>query len=606
MIEERGAAPDRGDHGDADPTVAGYLMDRLAELGVEHIFGVPGDYTLSLLDHVVAHPRLSFVGCANELDAGYAADGYGRLAGMAALCTTFGVGELSAINALAGSFAEHVPVVHVVGSPATGTQAAHRIVHHSLGDGVFSHFLDMHAPITCARAALTAETATKEIDRVLSEVRSHRLPGYLLLPADVADAPAVPPPASLPEAQEPVDAESLKGFVAAARDLLSTAHDASDVVVLAGLLVHRLGAVRELEALLAAGPLTHATSLWGKSLVDESDPRFVGIYAGAASEEQVRRSVEEAPILIVAGVQFTDLNSGFFTQTITRTRTIELGAHRASVGVALYSQVPIRAALASLRPVVAELEPPRAAPARGFAAEAPESDVHGADRPLSQSALWDIVTAYLRPGDIVVADQGTSFYGAATHRLPPEVTFLGQPLWASIGYSLPSLLGACLAGPGRRGVLLIGDGAAQMSIQELSTIQRMGLAVVVVVVDNAGYTVERAIHGPTQPYNDIARWDWAALPDVLGPGRPSASRRVASTGQLRDVLDEVAADHGRLWLIQAVLPEMDVPPLLKSLARAASRANTGTSGNDDRPGRREPTAAAIRVNAVREEEDGRA
>jgi indolepyruvate decarboxylase len=180
----------------------------------------------------------------------------------------------------------------------------------------------------------------------------------------------------------------------------------------------------------------------------------------------------------------------------------------------------------------------------------------------------------LRPGDIVVADQGTSFYGAATHRLPPEVTFLGQPLWASIGYSLPSLLGACLARPGRRGVLLIGDGAAQMSIQELSTLQRLELAAVIVVVDNGGYTIERAIHGPTQPYNDIPGWDWTGLPDVLGPGRPSVTRRAATTGQLRDVLDEAAADQARLWLIQAMLPEMDAPPLLESLARAASRANT--------------------------------
>jgi TPP-dependent 2-oxoacid decarboxylase len=134
-------------------TISDYLLDRVAELGADRVFGVPGDYTLALLDHVVAHDRLEWVGCTNELNAGYAADGYGRLRGIAALMTTFGVGELSAINALAGSFAEYVPVLHIVGAPSTGTQAAQRIVHHSLGDGVFTHFIEMHRRITCARGA---------------------------------------------------------------------------------------------------------------------------------------------------------------------------------------------------------------------------------------------------------------------------------------------------------------------------------------------------------------------------------------------------------------------------------------------------------------------
>src|SRR3712207_42535 len=152
-------------------TVGDHLVARLAELGVDRVFGVPGDYSLRLLDHVVRHPDVVWTGCTNELNAGYAADGYGRLRGIAALCTTFGVGELSAINAVAGSFAEHVPVVHVVGAPARAVQDARKPVHHTLGDGGFGHFVRMHEEITCARAALTTENATAEIDRVLTAVR---------------------------------------------------------------------------------------------------------------------------------------------------------------------------------------------------------------------------------------------------------------------------------------------------------------------------------------------------------------------------------------------------------------------------------------------------
>ena len=140
---------------DIEYTVGDYLRHRLAEAGVDRVFGVPGDYTLTLLDYLTGQPDMAWTGCANELNAGYAADGYARMRGIGALCTTFGVGELSAINAVAGSFAEHVPVVHIVGSPPLGTQAAARIVHHSLGDGVFTHFAEMHEKITCAQAALT-------------------------------------------------------------------------------------------------------------------------------------------------------------------------------------------------------------------------------------------------------------------------------------------------------------------------------------------------------------------------------------------------------------------------------------------------------------------
>ena len=224
--------------------VADYLMDRLAELGCDTVFGVPGDYSLGLLDHIIAHPTVDWVGCSNELNAGYAADGYGRMRGIGAVCTTFGVGELSAINAITGSFAEFVPVVHVVGSPRTAAQAAHKLVHHTLGDGIFDHFLGMQAGITCAQAALTANNAPAEIDRVLTAVRDRHLPGYLLVPADVAEIPVDPPAAPLPPRVSNTNPDVATAFAAAAAGLLGRAGSPAAVSVLVGLLTHRLGAAR--------------------------------------------------------------------------------------------------------------------------------------------------------------------------------------------------------------------------------------------------------------------------------------------------------------------------------------------------------------------------
>ena len=544
----------------SDPsyTVGDYLLDRLAELGVTEVFGVPGDYNLEFLDHIVDHPKLRWVGNANELNAGYAADGYGRLRGMSAVVTTFGVGELSAANAVAGSYAEHVPVVHIVGGPSKDAQGTRRALHHSLGDGDFEHFLRVSREITCAQANLMPATATREIDRVLCEVREQRRPGYLLLSTDVARFETEPPGAPLPRYTGGTSPRALALFTEAASTLIGD----HQLTVLADLLVHRLNAVDNLEALLAADVVPHATLMWGKSLVDESAPEFLGIYAGSASAEPVRAAIEEAPVLVTAGVVFTDMVSGFFSQRIDPARTIDVGVQQCTVGNHVFAPLEMGAALEALTAILTE---------RGVRSPAvvSNSDVApqtapGRDEPLNQKMLWDRFCEALTPGNIVLADQGTSFYGMATHRLPRGVTFIGQPLWGSIGYTLPATLGAGLAERDRRPVLLIGDGAAQLTVQELGNFSREGLSPVVVVVNNDGYTIERMIHGKTAPYNDIALWSWADIPTALGVTN-HVTFRAANYGELDDAF-RVAAEHqDRMVLIEAVVPRLDVPELLNGL-----------------------------------------
>ena len=544
-------------------TVGDYLLDRLVELGVSEVFGVPGDYNLEFLDHIVAHPNIRWVGNANELNAGYAADGYGRLRGMSAVLTTFGVGELSAANAIAGSYAEHVPVVHIVGGPSKDAQGTRRALHHSLGDGDFEHFLRVSREITCAQANLMPATAAREIDRVLSEVREQRRPGYLLLPTDVARFETERPAAPLPRYTGGTSPRALALFTEAATTLIAD----HQLTVLADLLVHRLNAVDNLEALLAADVVPHATLMWGKSLVDESAPDFLGIYAGAASAEPVRRAIEDAPVLVTAGVVFTDMVSGFFSQRIDPTRTIDVGVQQSTVGNHVFAPVDMEAALDALTSILTRrgiTSPPVASTSDELPAEMPDRD-----QPLSQKVLWDRFCHALTPGNVVLADQGTSFYGMATHRLPRGVTFIGQPLWGSIGYTLPATLGAGLAHRDRRPVLLIGDGAAQLTVQELGTFSREGLSPVIVVVNNDGYTVERMIHGKTAPYNDIVSWSWADIPTALGVTN-HLTFRAQTYGELDDAFVAAASHRDRMVLIEAVVPRLDVPDLLNDLTGPTS------------------------------------
>ena len=547
-------------------TVGDYLLDRLAELGVSEIFGVPGDYNLEFLDHIVAHPAIRWVGNANELNAGYAADGYGRLRGMSALVTTFGVGELSAANAIAGSYAEQVPVVHIVGGPSKDAQATRRALHHSLGDGDFEHFFRISREITCAQANLMPATARREIDRVLSEVREQKRPGYILLSTDVARFPTEPPGIPLPRCTGGTSPRALSMFTDAATELIAD----HQLTVLADLLVHRLQVVEKLEALLAADVVPYATLMWGKSLLDESSPNYLGIYAGSASAEPVRAAIEEAPVLVTAGVVFTDMVSGFFSQLIDPARNIDIGQYQSSVAGLVFAPLEMDAALDAVAAVLTRRG--ITSPVATSASDEPPPETAESptrERPLTQQMLWNRLCDALTPGNVVLADQGTSFYGMADHRLPQGVTFIGQPLWGSIGYTLPAALGAGLAEPDRRTVLLIGDGAAQLTIQELGTFSREGLSPVIVVVNNDGYTVERAIHGEAAPYNDIVSWSWTDIPNALGVANHLAFR-AHTYGELDDALAAAAQHKDRMVLVEAVLPRLEIPRLLVELVQPTS------------------------------------
>lgn len=553
---------------DAAYTVGDYLLDRLAELGVTEIFGVPGDYNLEFLDHIVAHPAIRWVGSANELNAGYAADGYGRLRGMAAVVTTFGVGELSLANAIAGSYAEHVPVVHIVGGPSKDAQGTRRALHHSLGDGDFEHFFRISREITCAQTNLMPATACREIDRVLIEVREQKRPGYILMSTDVARFPAEPPAAPLPRPTGGTSPRALALFTEAAAKLIGDQR----LTVLADFLVHRLQAVEELESLLAADVVPHATLMWGKSLLDESSPNFLGIYAGAASAQHVRTAIEEAPVLVTAGVVFTDTVSGFFSQRIDPARTIDIGQYQSSVADTVFAPLEMDAALRALTTILTrrEITSPPVAPLP----DSPPAQTPARDEPLTQQMVWERLCYALTPGNVVLADQGTSFYGMADHRLPQGVTFIGQPLWGSIGYTLPAAVGAAVAHPDRRAVLLIGDGAAQLTVQELGIFSREGLSPVIVVVNNDGYTVERAIHGKTAPYNDIVGWNWTDIPKALGVTHHLAFR-AQNYGELDDALTAAAQYQDRMVLVEVVLARLDIPPLLAQLVGPMSPAGPG-------------------------------
>ncbi|EAB2271106.1 alpha-keto acid decarboxylase family protein [Salmonella enterica] len=545
-------------------TVADYLLDRLAGCGIGHLFGVPGDYNLQFLDHVIDHPTLRWVGCANELNAAYAADGYARMSGAGALLTTFGVGELSAINGIAGSYAEYVPVLHIVGAPCSAAQQRGELMHHTLGDGDFRHFYRMSQAISVASAILYEQNACFEIDRVLGEMLAARRPGYIMLPADVAKKTAIPPTEALAlpvhEAQSGVET----AFRYHARQCLMNSRR---IALLADFLAGRFGLRPLLQRWMAETPIAHATLLMGKGLFDEQHPNFVGTYSAGASSKEVRQAIEDADRVICVGTRFVDTLTDGFTQQLPAERTLEIQPYASRIGETWFN-LPMAQAVSTLRELCLECAfapPPTRSTGQPVRIDKGE---------LTQESFWQTLQQYLKPGDIILVDQGTAAFGAAALSLPDGAEVVVQPLWGSIGYSLPAAFGAQTACPDRRVILIIGDGAAQLTIQEMGSMLRDGQAPVILLLNNDGYTVERAIHGAAQRYNDIASWNWTQIPPALNAAQQAECWRVTQAIQLAEVLERLARPQ-RLSFIEVMLPKADLPELLRTVTRALEARNGG-------------------------------
>ncbi|MGA5655351.1 alpha-keto acid decarboxylase family protein [Rahnella contaminans] len=546
-------------------TVGDYLLDRLSFSGISELFGVPGDYNLKFLDSVINHQQITWVGCTNELNAAYGADGYARTKGIGALLTTFGVGELSALNGIAGSFAEYVPVIHIVGSPALTSQRKGELMHHTLGDGNFGHFMRMSQPVSVAQAALTPENALSEIDRVIEEVIYHSRPGYILLPSDVAALPVTTRAHALPARQPPFSPSSLEAFVAAAETQL---RDARRVSLLADFLADRFDVKAALEEWMEEVPLPHATLLMGKGLFNEQQTNFAGTYSGAGSAASTREAIEGADVVINVGVKFTDTITAGFTQQLPDGKCIDLQPFSARVGDQIFHQLPMAKTVSVLHRLTAELASGwQPYPVKRTALPASHEGHFG------QYEFWQQIQDFLQPGDILVAEQGTACFGAAALNLPEDCQFVVQPLWGSIGFTLPAAFGVQIAAPARRVVLLIGDGSAQLTLQGLGAAIRYGLPPVIFVINNDGYTVERAIHGETQRYNDIAQWNWTQFPSAFG-GNDVFTARADSPQALKEAIEKAGAHRQMAW-IEVVLPKMDIPELLSSVTKSLAKRNSG-------------------------------
>ncbi|EJQ50953.1 alpha-keto acid decarboxylase family protein [Bacillus wiedmannii] len=553
-------------------TISTYLLDRLHELGIEYIFGVPGDYNLAFLDDVVAHENLKWIGNCNELNAAYAADGYARIKGIAALITTFGVGELSAINGIAGSYAENVPVIKITGTPTTKAMENGALVHHTLGDGKFDHFSNMYREITVAQSKLTPEHAAEEIDRVLRACWSDKRPIHIQLPIDVYNKPINKP--TEPILHKPVlsNKDALDKMLLHATSIINSA---KKPVILADFEVNRFHAEEYLHQFVEKTGFPIATLSMGKGIFPEKHPQFIGIYTGDVSSPYLRKRIDESDCIISIGVKLTDTITGGFTQGFTKEQVIEIHPYTVKIIDKTYGPVVMKDVLEQLSDLI-EHRLEETLEMKSFISESLSmtEEFNPKAQMVTQKRFWQQIYHFLQENDVLIAEQGTPFFGSAAIPLPNNTAYVGQPLWGSIGYTLPALLGTQLANLSRRNILIIGDGSFQLTVQELSTILRQNLKPIIFLINNNGYTIERAIHGQNQPYNDIQMWDYTKLANTFGSEEKSLTCKVENEIELAEVLTKINFNMNRLIFVEVVMSQGDQPELLAKLGERFGKQNS--------------------------------
>jgi indolepyruvate decarboxylase len=553
-------------------TIGDFLLRRLKEAGVRHLFGVPGDYNLELLQQLQDTGVLQWVGTCSELNASYAADGYARLNGMGALLVTNGVGALSAINGVGGSYSEHIPVICIAGSIPLRSIDRSLGMHHTMADGSWDHFLNAYAHVTAAHARLTPRNATIEIDRLILTAWREKLPVYMELPSDIAWLDIEVPAEPLVLAEAPSDSERLRSCVATIAARLSAA---TSPAILVDADADRFGVASELMDLAEKIQASVAVINTAKAVIDETFPHYVGVYMGKASEPDVRAAIETSDCLLAIGYRPIEVTTGDFSVSLPA-NTIHARGHSVDVGDDNYQAVTLKEVLKSV--IEATPRATHRAPHRVPTPVAvPLVQGNGSEK-LTQATYWQAIQGYLREGDVLFVDNGTS-YALFGLTFPPKCTFVGSVNWGSIGYSVGALLGALIAAPERRHILFVGDGSFQVTAQELSTILRHGCKPVIFLINNGGYTIERGYLGKDETYNDIANWSYADLPKVF---RRDTSARSFVVRTLRDLQNALKAPNDTMIFVESVMDAYDALAPVTNSSNKGADLNYGPRGPQHR------------------------
>ncbi|HXY88024.1 MAG TPA: thiamine pyrophosphate-binding protein [Candidatus Acidoferrales bacterium] len=532
-------------------TIGGYLIERLQSLGVDHVFGVPGDYIITFFKQL-SDSKIQLVTTCDELTAGYAADAYARIRGLGAICVTYCVGGLKVVNAAAQAFAEKSPIIVITGAPGMNERTKNALLHHTVRD--FDTQQRVFDEVTIASTVLSdPNTACHEIDRVLSQALQFKRPVYIELPRDMVFKSIGCPHVYIPQKQVS-DQNKLRSALAEAALLINRA---KQPVIIAGVELHRFGLVDKLLTLAEKTAIPVAATILSKSVIGEYHPLYMGVYEGAMGHESVRTYVESSDCLILLGAPLTDVDLGQYTAHIDQERAIYVTSEQLTIGYHSYLDVRLQDFLDGL------LKMSLAAKTLNFPHPPTIQPFHLIKgKKIKVKRLFERLNWILSDNTVVITDVGDALFGGLDLVVHSKTEFLAPAYYLSLGFAVPACIGAQLANPQLRPLVLVGDGAFQMSGMEVSTIVRLKMNPIIMVLNNKGYGTERPLQDG--PFNDLQLWQYSQIPKILGEG---IGLKVETEDELEDALETAQANVVSFTLIDVQLDPHDKSSALERLTQ---------------------------------------
>ncbi len=531
--------------------VAEYLVKRLEELGINHIFGLPGDFNFNILYAIENNPNTRWVGCINELNAGYAADGYARIKGYGAVVTTYGVGELSVINAVAGSMAENIPVMSIVGVPSTKLIETKTRVHHNFQDVNYFAFAEAFKNVTATTAFLNKANAKIEIDRIMKVFVKERKPVYIAIPVDIAEM----------EIQErDVSCEWFsdeKILKTVSEKIAKKINEAKNPVILGDSLIKRFDAKIEYREFVEKSGIPVTNFLMGTNLIDMDYDKYLGSYYSKFKNPVAEKAVNETDCLIAVGPVYTDLNSYGFNLPYKLDNHVAIYGTYTYVDGIRYDNVKMSDVLDSVTKLVKTREIEIEKPIIGY------NKVEASNKELTSEYIYPRLQEFIKENDIVVAETGIIPQGVVQIKFPQNVDIQTQTLWGSIGWATPATLGVALAKPNSRVILITGEGSHQLTAMEIGNMLRFGIKPIVIVLNNKGYTIERVLSNDVDDeFNNIVQMNYSKFARVF-EGEVWSTK--VTTEEDFDKALKVTQIMNKMCYLEICTSKLDMPVLIKDL-----------------------------------------
>ena len=544
-------------------SLATVLLKALKDHGAREIFGIPGDFVLPFYKVIESSGILPHFELSHEPAVGFAADAAARFhSGLGVAVVTYGAGAFNLVNPVAGAYAERSPVVVITGAPGARERQSGLLLHHQAR--TVDTQLAVFKEITCDQAVLTdATTAPAEIARVLRNAKERSLPVYIEIPRDMVDAPCAPVPVLKARA---VDKDALAECAAEILDRLGAA---KKPVIVVDVEIRRYGIEDRVAILARQLGIPVVTTFMGRGLLADAPDVVAGTYLGAAGDKAITSLVEDADTLLLLGVIVSDTNFALSSRKLDPRRTMLAIDRQVRIGHHSYAEMPLDALVEALLADAPKTSRTLTLPAmttsypRGLKAD----DKHVVPSDIA-SAINDLFDRHgMMP---MTADMGDCLFTA----MEIENTALAAPgYYAGMGFGVPAGIGVAAA-TGERPLILVGDGAFQMTGWELGNCQRYGLDPIVVLFNNCSWEMLRVFQ-PESKFNNLSDWNFAAIAPSLG----GHGERVTTRRELHDALEGAIARRGQFSLIEVMLQRGETSTTLERFVTGFKAARERAASN---------------------------